>query len=72
KALYSALTTAAVGIVAYFALQPYFDSDSYGIRNTLLLGVVAVVVGVVVGLAYGGFDKGLSARTAGITALLIS
>jgi peptide/nickel transport system permease protein len=72
KALYSALTTAGIGVLAYFVLQPVFDSDSMNLWALLGLGVAAVVVGAVVGYAYGGFDKGLSARNAGIVALLIS
>jgi|HigsolmetaAR201D_1030396.scaffolds.fasta_scaffold12059_2 peptide/nickel transport system permease protein len=72
KALYSAMTTAAIGVVLWFPLQRLFDQDFYNLWWTLGLGVVAVLVGAAVGYAYGGFDKGLSARTAGITALLIS
>jgi peptide/nickel transport system permease protein len=72
KALFSALTTAAIGLVSYFVLQPVFDRDGFGIWMLLGLGVLGVLVGVIVGYAYGGFDKGLSARTAGLTALLIS
>ncbi len=41
------------------------------IWTILGLGVIAVLVGVAVGYAWGGFDKGLSARTAGVTALLV-
>jgi peptide/nickel transport system permease protein len=72
KALYSAMTTAAIGIVGWFPLQALFDADFYNIWWTFGLAVVAVLVGAVVGYAYGGFDKGLSARTAGVTALVIS
>jgi peptide/nickel transport system permease protein len=72
KALHSALTTAAIGVVSWFPLQLVFDSDSMNMWLLLGLGVVAVVVGFVVGYAYGGFDKGMSARTAGVVALLLS
>jgi len=38
----------------------------------LLLAVIGVLVGVAVGYLMGGFDKGQAARTAGITAFLMS
>jgi peptide/nickel transport system permease protein len=72
KAFYSALTTAAIGVVAYFPLQAVFDSDAMNVWLLLGLGVVAILVGVAVGYAFGGYDKGLSAGTAAVTALLVS
>jgi glutathione transport system permease protein len=72
RAFYSALTTAAIGVVAWFPLQAVFDSDSMNLWLLLGLGVVAILVGVAVGYAFGGYDKGLSARTAAVTALLVS
>ena len=71
KALYSALTTAGLGIISYFALQGLFDDAEFNIWMLAGLGVIGVVVGVVVGYAFGGFDKGLSARTAGLSAFMI-
>ena len=71
KALFSALTTAALGVIAQFALQPVFDSGSMNLWLLLALGVGGILLGAAVGLAYGGFDKGLSARTGGIVALLV-
>jgi peptide/nickel transport system permease protein len=71
KARNSALTTAGIGFVLWFPLQTWLDNDM-NIWKILGLGVLAVLVGVAVGFAYGGFDKGLSARTAAVTALLIS
>jgi peptide/nickel transport system permease protein len=72
KALYSALTTAAIGVVTWFPLQLVFDDDGMNIWRLFGLGVVAIVVGTAVGYAYGGFDKGMSARTAAVVALLVS
>lgn len=72
KALYSAVTTAGLGVVSYFGLQSVFDSDSFNIWACVGLAIVGIVVGVIVGYAYGGFDKGLSARTAALSAFLIS
>jgi len=70
KARNSALTTAAIAIVLWFPLQAVFD-DGMSIWKLFGLAVIAVVVGVAVGYAFGGFDKGLSARTAAFTAFLI-
>jgi peptide/nickel transport system permease protein len=72
KALHSALTTAAIGVVSWFPLQAVFDADGMNMWWVLALGVIAIVVGVVVGYAYGGFDKGMSARTSAVVALLLS
>jgi peptide/nickel transport system permease protein len=72
KALKSALTTAAIGVVAWFPLQLVFDDDGMNMWRLLGLGVAAIVVGSVVGYAYGGFDKGMSARTAAVVALFVS
>jgi len=70
KARNSALTTAAIGVVAWFPLQSFFD-DGMSIWRLFGLAAVAVAVGVAVGYAFGGFDKGLSARTAAISTFLI-
>lgn len=70
KARNSALTTAAIGVVLWFPLQSFFD-DEMSIWKLLGLAALAVLVGVVVGYGYGGFDKGLSARTAGIVGFLV-
>ena len=71
KALHSALTTAAIGVVAWFPLQVVFDDDGMNIWRLFGLGIVAIVVGSVVGYAYGGFDKGMSARTSAVVALVV-
>jgi glutathione transport system permease protein len=72
RALYSALTTAAIGIILYFPLQKLFDSTRMNLWWTFLLAVVAILVGIGVGYAWGGYDKGLSARTGAVTAFGIS
>jgi peptide/nickel transport system permease protein len=70
KARNSALTTAGIGFVLWFPLQTWLDDMSNW--KILGLGVVAVLVGVGVGYAWGGFDKGLSARCSAVVALLVS
>ena len=70
KARNSALTTAAIGAVLWWPLQAWLDHVN--LWKILGLGMLAVAVGVAVGYAYGGFDKGLSARTAGVVALLVA
>ena len=71
KALASAVTTAVIGAIAWFPLQAVFDQEGMNLWRLLGLGVVAVGVGAGVGYAYGGYDKGLSARTAGLVAFLV-
>src|SRR5690554_1767445 len=70
RALYSALTTAVVGAALWFPLQIVFQSAS----GSLIAGlaVVSVAVGVVVGYAWGGPDRGQSARTSAIVAFLMA
>jgi glutathione transport system permease protein len=71
KARNSALTTAAIGVVLWFPLQSWLDND-INVWKIFGLGVLAALVGVAVGYAWGGYDKGLSARVASVTALLVS
>ena len=67
----TALVTAAIGIVAYFPLQTVFDWDM-SIWTIFGLAAIAILVGVVVGYAMGGFDRGQSARVGALTAFLMS
>lgn len=77
KARNTALTVAAVGVAGWFVLQPFFDSTAFqgtfmrGVGLTLLLALAAIAVGIGVGHAWGGYDRGVSARTGAITAFLI-
>jgi peptide/nickel transport system permease protein len=71
KARNTALTVAAIGVLGWFPLQAVFDAEAMNLWLLLGLGVAAVLVGVIVGYAFGGYDKGLSARTGAITAFLI-
>ena len=68
KSLYAALTTAAVGLALWWPLQ-YFFYDGMSFWKLVLLLVAALVVGWVIGLLYGGDDRGLSARNGALTAL---
>jgi len=70
RARNAALVTAGIGIITYFPLQRVFDGDM-SIWKVFGLGVVAILVGVVVGYAMGGFDKGQSARVGAVTAFLM-
>ena len=70
KALNSALTTAGIGVVLWFPLQAWLDSDDEHLDAASASASSPSLVGVAVGYAWGGYDKGLSARTAGVTALL--
>jgi peptide/nickel transport system permease protein len=71
RARNAALTTAAIGVVLYFPLHSFFDND-ISIWTIIGLAVVAILVGVAVGYAWGGHDRGQSARVGAIVALLCS
>ncbi|WP_298226874.1 ABC transporter permease subunit [Gryllotalpicola sp.] len=69
RALYSALTTAAIGIALYYPLQYVFPYASFGL--IALLAFAAIGVGLLVGWLWGGFDRDVSMRGAAITAVLV-
>ncbi|GAA2172089.1 hypothetical protein GCM10009784_01180 [Arthrobacter parietis] len=69
KALYSSLIVVAIGIVAYFAVQPLLDRAT--LLMVVLLGVATVLVGLVVGYFMGGYDKRQNMTAAGLTAFLM-
>lgn len=72
RALYAAITTAAVGIGAYIGVQWLFF---YVTANwTILFGLLAVALGVgaLIGWLYGGPDRGVSMRGAVVVALVMS
>lgn len=72
RALYSALTTAAVGVGAYIACQWlwYYYVATLPMMAGLL--VLALAVGVVIGLAWGGPDKMVSARGGALVAFFMA
>ncbi|HEY4152898.1 MAG TPA: ABC transporter permease [Pseudolysinimonas sp.] len=70
KSLYTALTVVVIGLAIYYPFNAI--SDYLTIWSVLGLGVLAVVVGIVVGYLWGGTDRRVSARTGGITAFLVA
>jgi peptide/nickel transport system permease protein len=70
KALYSALTTVAVGVVVYFPIQGLLAAATP--LMILILAIVTVLVGVGIGYLWGGYDRGQSMRSAGVTAFLVA
>jgi peptide/nickel transport system permease protein len=74
RALGAALTVAAIGAVLYFPMLSFWNAvfDSTNWALVLGLGVVAIVVGVVVGRLWGGPDWRASSRTAALTAIPVS
>jgi peptide/nickel transport system permease protein len=69
KALYASLATVILGAILYYPLQYIFPFMSIWLAIVLL--IVAVVLGVIIGWLFGGHDRWISARTAGITAFLM-
>lgn len=70
RALYAALTTAVVGVIAYLVLAPLLRAPSW----PLLIGlfVVTVVVSVAVGAAWGGYARKQAMLVTGITGTITS
>ncbi|MEP4651234.1 MAG: ABC transporter permease subunit, partial [Ilumatobacter sp.] len=70
RARNAALITAAIGIISYVPMQSVFDD---AINIWMLLGWLAVAIGIAtaVGYAVGGYDRGQSARTASLVAVLM-
>lgn len=67
KARYTALTVAALGVVLWWPLQQFFYSGMSFAKVALLL-LIALILGYVIGILWGGDDRGLSARTGVFTA----
>jgi peptide/nickel transport system permease protein len=76
KALYSALSVAALGSVLWLPMLFFWDyARSAGILGwplVLAMFVLALVVSAGIGLAWGGPDRTRSARTAALTAIPVS
>lgn len=69
RALGTAVTTAVVGIALYYPLQYLFV---YANGWVLIgLAVVAIACGIVIGVAWGGPDRRISARTGAIVAFVV-
>ncbi|WGW10573.1 ABC transporter permease [Saxibacter everestensis] len=71
RALYSALTTAGIGIVLYYPMQWFFYYVTANFWVIVGLAVVSIGVGILVGYLFGGPDRSQSSRTAAIVAFLV-
>lgn len=74
RALGAALTVAALGAILYFPMLAFWDAvfDSTNWLLVLGMGLLAVLVGVGVGRAWGGPDWTASSRTAALTAIPVA
>ena len=70
RALIIASINGAFAYLSYFLIQGLFDISSLG--TLIILGVVAVLVGVGTGALLGGPDRGQAMRIGGIVALVTS
>ncbi|MFZ0531331.1 MAG: ABC transporter permease [Propionicimonas sp.] len=72
RALYSALTTAMVGVLAYYAMQWlfYYVPASWG----LLFGLLALAIGCGLGIGwlFGGPDRAVSMRGGALVAVVMA
>ena len=72
RALYSSLTAVGLGLALYYPMQYFFFYVPMTWGLALLLGLVTIGVGVGIGYAWGGPDRGQSARTAAIVSFLVA
>ncbi|MFD7022010.1 ABC transporter permease [Promicromonospora sukumoe] len=71
RALYAALTTAVVGTISYLAFAPLLvNSPSWALLAGLF--VLAVVVSVAIGAAWGGYARKQAMLVTGITGVITS
>ncbi|HRA06689.1 MAG TPA: ABC transporter permease, partial [Propionicimonas sp.] len=72
RALYSALTTAVVGVVAHYAMQWlfYYVPANWTLMFVLLL--VAIGCGVLIGWLFGGPDRAVSMRGGALVAVIMA
>jgi peptide/nickel transport system permease protein len=72
KSLYTAITVGVIGMALYYPFIAISNSlaSSFTIWWIILLAIVAIGVGIVVGLLFKGYDPWQSARTGAITAFL--
>ncbi len=76
KALYSALSVAALGAVLWLPMLFFWDAAGragiLGWPLVIVMFLVALAVSAGIGLAWGGHDRTRSARTAALTAIPVS
>jgi len=72
RALYSALTTAVVGVVAHYVMQWvfYYFPANWGLIGLLFL--IAIGCGMGIGWLFGGPDRSVSMRGGALVALLMA
>lgn len=78
RSLYTALSCAALGLILYYPVRYFLFANSSAFTASasylklLLLGLLAIAVGILVGWLWRGPDWKQSARTGGITAFLVA
>lgn len=71
SALYSSLTMAIIGAIAYFPMQRVFNSKNV-LTNIFALALVTVLVAVVASFLFAKVDRGPVIRTTVLTAILVA
>jgi peptide/nickel transport system permease protein len=70
RALYAALTMVAIGLVIYFPIQGLFQDMTWLLMFGLAL--LTIAVGLAVGWAFGGYDRGQGMRAAAFSGLTVA
>jgi len=69
KALYSSLTVVALGALLWWPLQFVFSGANWW--TIAAVAVVLIGLGILIGYLFGGWDRRISMRTAGVTAFFM-
>lgn len=72
RALYSAFAMGGLGVLLYYPLQYFFSYVPASAVIILGLFVLTLIVGAVVGVAFGGPDPGVSVRGTMIVGIVVS
>lgn len=70
RALWSGLVVVAIGLGVYFPIQAVLGQATWWL--IIGLGILALVIGAVVGWLFGGYDRGQNIKVSMMTALVIS
>ncbi|WDF32506.1 ABC transporter permease [Arthrobacter agilis] len=69
KALYASLIMVALGLVAYYVVNPILNGAT--VWMIIILAVITILVGAGVGFLLGGYDRGQSMRAAALTGVFM-
>ena len=72
RALYASLSAVALGVALYYPMQMFFNGVLESHLLILGLAIAAIASGLLIGRLFGGPDRGVSMRSASITAFVVA